>query len=85
MEDYGWIDFSLVEHQTFIMAELRDLRAVSKKYYELLSSYDKQKLYIQELEKNIDILQKTLNVINKNKRKRRVRCIWPNAECSRKR
>ena len=84
MGEYDWLDLSLHEHRVFLLHEANELKKEVDEYHKLRDLFQAQKRYIEELEKHLDILQRTLNVVHKNKKRRRVRRKWQNAECLQK-
>lgn len=69
MAQYDWLDLTTREHQLFLLQAAEDNYLTAKKVPLLEQELNEKTEYIAELEKHIDILQKTLALVRDNKRK----------------
>lgn len=76
MAEFDWLDLSQPEHVIFLLNAANELAEGKKQWGEDWKSLQEHKRYIKELEKHIRILQKTLDMVDKNTSKRTVRCRW---------
>jgi hypothetical protein len=67
MAGFDWLDLSQRENQIYLVNVANDLEIENKKLRNYLITCEEQETYIKELEKQVKLLQKTLDVINKNK------------------
>ena len=76
MGEFDWIDINNPEHQRFLITSANDLAERVKKANALYQKYEEQADYIKVLEDQVKLLQKTLDVVNKNMvlTERMVRC-----------
>lgn len=71
MGNYDWVDLSLREHQIFLMTEANNLYEEAKEIPKLRQENEAQAMYIEELEKQLSLLQKTLDCVYENRCLRR--------------
>lgn len=64
---YDWLDLTVKENQVFLLQEANELEKEVEDLRKLVIICDNQRAYIKELEKHLGLLQKTLDVANKNK------------------
>lgn len=67
MGEYDWLNLDLKEHRVFLLHEANALHQEKMKLLTFKRQAEEQEIYIQELEKHLGILQRTLDVILKNK------------------
>ena len=68
---YGWLDLDLPEHRQFALSELENLYLNIEELQKYKKRYELQKQYIKELEKHISLLQRTLDMVYKNRTKKK--------------
>lgn len=71
MGNYDWLDLGIPEYQTFLRTEANDLYEEAKKIPMLQQKVETQAKYIDELEKQLSVLQKTLDCVYENRCSRR--------------
>lgn len=70
---YDWLDLTIKENQIYLLGEAEYWHEEAKKIPPLEETVSNQKTYIRYLEKQLRLLQKTLDVIEKIRRVRRVK------------
>ena len=68
MGEYDWLDLSQREHQTYLLNEANYLHEEAKKIPSLEETISNQEIYIKHIEKQLRLLQKTLDAIAKIQR-----------------
>jgi heme oxygenase len=68
---YDWLDLGIPEYQTFLRAEANSLYEEAKEIPKLRQENEAQTRYIDELEKQLSILHKTLDCVYENRCLRR--------------
>ena len=68
---YGWLDLDLPEHRQFALSELENLYLNIEELQKYKKRCELQKQYIKELEKHISLLQRTLDMVYKNRTKKK--------------
>lgn len=71
MGKYDWVDLSLREHQHFLRKEAEELHEQVQELLRFQQEAEMQAKYIEELEKQVSILQKTLDCVYENRCLRR--------------
>jgi hypothetical protein len=71
MGNYDWLDLGIPEHQIFLRAEANNLYEEAKEIPKLRQKTEAQEMYIEELEKQLSIPQKTLDCVYENRCLRR--------------
>ena len=64
---YDWLDLSLPEHRQYLLTEANFNREELKEKEAFELKCHEQETYIKTLEKQVRLLQKTLDAVNKNK------------------
>ena len=62
----GWDDLNKAECRTFILRSLTDYYECSEELENAKTTVENQNRYIEQLEKQVRLLQKTLDVVYKN-------------------
>jgi hypothetical protein len=68
---YGWLNLDLPEHRQFALSELETLHLENEELPKYKKQCELQKQYIKELEKHVSLLQRTLNMVYKNRAKKK--------------
>lgn len=71
MGNYDWLDLGIPDHQIFLRTEANNLYEEAKEIPKLRQENEAQARYIDELEKQLSILQKTLDCVYENRCLRR--------------
>ena len=64
---YDWLDLTKRENQIFLVNQANDMEKEIESLRNFIITCEEQKAYIKELEKQVRLLQKTLDIVNKNK------------------
>lgn len=67
MREFDWIDLTRPEHQQFLLTAANDMSDELKNASLTYQKCEEQAAYIEVLEKQVRLLQKTLDVAYKNK------------------
>jgi heme oxygenase len=89
MSAYGWVDLNLPEHREYLVDEAERLSKKVDELCEYVREGEQQKQYIVQLEKQVSLLQKTVDIMFRNqeieeKLKQRSDDLSQNEECLRK-
>ncbi len=71
MGEYDWLDLNIKEHQVFLRCEANALHQEKMELLTFKRQAEAQATYIQELEKQLGILQRTLDAVLKNEKMER--------------
>ena len=67
MGEYDWLDLNMPEHRQFLLTAANSLHEDLKEANAYREKYEEQVIYIKELENQVRLLHKTLDVIEKNR------------------
>lgn len=67
MREFDWIDLNLPEHRQFLLTSANDMAERLKDASATHQKCEEQAAYIDVLEKQVLLLQKTLDAVNKNR------------------
>lgn len=87
MSAYGWLDLNLPEHREYLVNEAERLSEKVDMLGKCVQECESQKKYIEYLEKQVFLLQKTVDAITKCQEleenlRQRGEDLSQNAECS---
>lgn len=67
MGEFDWLDLNKPEHQHFLLTTANDLHEDLQKANQCWQKCEDQAVYIKELEKQVRLLRKTLDIVEKNR------------------
>ena len=63
---YDWLDLTLRENQIYLVNEANEMEKEIEQLRTLIITCEEQATYIKVLEKQVRLLQKTLDLVDKN-------------------